>query len=142
MKNEDVAEKYGLESDDIGVVGKSATYTPSNENSYLCSMRVDAASVVRERDYDMGDEYKFTMVASLFKKLLAEHFDPSHVKSDDVKFWLMVEMPNGFFKDEIKVAVEGSKTDGMYFHISEDEVTGMSKFVPVVNVEEDEDEQD
>lgn len=139
MDSKEASEAFGVGEKQIGVVGKSATMDPSNEDNLLVSVRVDSA--ISMSDDGQTDEFKMAAIFSVFKKIFKPHFKIAHLSDEDYHFWVMMEVPKKFLSEEVIVGVDHNKNDGVYFSYDDKGFDGISEHIPLVKVHGEDDEQ-
>ena len=134
-----MSEDHEKNESDLGVISDAAKLE-ANEGHVLVSMRVDSAVGLGDLD---SDEYKFSLVASLFKKVMHPRFRPSVLQDlKGVKFWLLLEVPEGVLEDTVLAGLADTEntTGGFYFKYNTKKSTGLSKYATQVVVKKDSDE--
>jgi hypothetical protein len=114
-------------SDKFSGVISPAIKIEADGQGYVATFRIDSLEFLKDESKD--DEYKFVIVASLFKHTL-EDFDPNSISKDLT--YLCAELPKESFSKEIRLTCDNNM--GAYFEYNSEKVdeNDLTRYVPKV----------
>jgi hypothetical protein len=116
-------------NDKLSGVISPAIKIEADNGGFIVTLRIDSLEFLK--DESSSDEYKFMLVASLFKHTL-NNFDPELLRAEDS--YVCAEINKESFSKEISITCENNM--GAYFEYGavNETVDEMTRFVPKVVV--------